>query len=200
MNMKILFTFIFIIISPNIFASNLEVWNKWIKESLTPIDGEMKCKITDQIIFEVKEGKPLRYSHFTKKPKIDDTLTFTYSSWNEKIKVILKHPQEEYLNDLLDASKGKGTNSKYINFYNNILGKKYINISRDSIEMEKSVLGLVHYLSMDRYYKSDWQGVFTRIFDTQTQILSLDCRHTKDKIDEMLNLYKKYPGKLNTKK
>ena len=197
MNMKILFTFIFIIISPNIFASNLEGWNKWIKESLTPIDGEMKCKITDQIIFEVKEGKPLRYSHSIKKPKIGDTLTFTYSSWNEGIKVILKHPQEEYLNDLLDASKGKGTNSKYINFYNNILGKKYINISRDSIEMEKSVLGMMYHLSMNRYYKSDWQGVLTHIYDTQTQILSLDCRHTKDKIDEMLNLYKKYPGKLN---
>ena len=68
---KIFFTFIFIIISQNIFANdifeNLDEWNKWYKANETTLAGEMSCKITDQIIIKVKEGKPKnRLNHYLK--------------------------------------------------------------------------------------------------------------------------------------
>ena len=73
-NNKIFFTFIFIILSPNIFANdiyeNLDEWKKQSNVNKTTLAREMSCKITDQIIMEVKEGKPKRYSHFNNKPKV----------------------------------------------------------------------------------------------------------------------------------
>jgi len=61
-------------------------------------------------------------------------------------------------------------------------------------------MGLNNHFNMKRYYKTDWEGVFTQIYKTQTIIITLDCRHKTDKIEEMINLYKKYPGKLKIKK
>jgi len=44
--------------------------------------------------------------------------------------------------------------------------------------------------SFKRYYKSDWQGiVVVGPFVDQAQIYTLDCRTTKDGIDEMLALF-----------
>ena len=200
MSMKILFTFIFIIISPNIFASNLEGWNKWIKESLTPIDGEMKCKITDQIVLQVKDGKPERFTGITNQPKIGDTLNFTYSSYNERIDIILKNQKNEYFSYNIPAVKGFGIKSKVIRFENDTIGHQSFYMTEDVIGLDYSFLGINKHLNMNRYYKSDWEGVFTNIYETQTQIISLDCRHKTDKIEEMINLYKKYPGKLKIKK
>ena len=200
MIMKTLFTFIFIIISPNIFASNIKEWNKWMNESRKPIDGEMKCKITDQIVLQVKDGKPERFTGITNQPKIGDTLNFTYSSYNERIKTVLKNPQKEYLNTQIPAVKGNGVKSKIIRFEKDTIGHKSLYMTEDVIGLDYSIFGLNNHLNMKRYYKTDWEGIFTDIYETQTIIITLDCRHQTDKIGEMINLYKKYPGKLKIKK
>jgi hypothetical protein len=50
---------------------------------------------------------------------------------------------------------------------------------------------LVGTLSLFRYFKNDWQGILHTRFDKEggreltTTILALDCRHTKDILDEM---------------
>ena len=197
--MKTLFTFIFIIISPNIFASNIKEWNKWMHESRKSIDGEMKCKITNQIVLEVKDGKPALFSFVTGEPKIGDRLNFTYSSFNERIKIILKNQKKEYFNNNIPAVKGNGVKSKVIRFEEDTSVQQSLYMTEDMIGYDFSFLGLDNHLNMKRYYKNDWEGVFTQIYETQTQIISLDCRHISDEIGEMINLYKKYPGKLNTK-
>ena len=198
--MKTLFTFIFIIISPNIFASNLEEWNKWMHESRKPIDGEMKCKITDQIVLQVKDGKPERFTGITNQPKIGDTLNFTYYSLNERIRIILKNPKKEYFNNNIPAVKGNGVKSKVIRFEEDTSVQQSLYMTEDKIGYYFSFVGLVnHHLNMKRYYKNDWEGILTNVYETQTQIISLDCRHINDEIGEMINLYKKYPGILNTK-
>jgi len=198
--MKTLFTFIFIIISPNIFASNIKEWNKWMHESRNPIDGEMKCKITDQIVLEVKDGKPARFTGITNGPKIGDTLNFNYSSYNESIGLILKNQKKEYFNYEIPAVKGFGIKSKSIRFEKNTLSKQSFYMDEDMIGLDFSFMGLNNHFNMKRYYKTDWEGVFTQIYKTQTIIITLDCRHKTDKIEEMINLYKKYPGKLKIKK
>jgi len=44
----------------------------------------------------------------------------------------------------------------------------------------------------ERYYKNDWQGIAIDISYDQflVQIVSLDCRHTQDKISEMITYMK----------
>jgi hypothetical protein len=46
---------------------------------------------------------------------------------------------------------------------------------------------------MNRYYKSDWDA-------NQSQILNLDCSSISDKIDEIIERYKTYPGDYTYKK
>ena len=200
MTMKILFTFIFIIISQNIFASNIKEWNKWMHESRKSIDGEMKCKITDQFVLEVKDGKPARFSHITNEPKIGDTLNFTYSSYNERMKIVLKNPQKEYFDMQIPAVKGLGMKSKVIRFKEDSVYQQSLYMTEDKIGYDLSWAIYRSHLHMKRYYKNDWEGIFTDIYESNTIIITLDCRHKTDKIGEMINLYKKYPGKLKIKK
>ena len=50
-------------------------------------------------------------------------------------------------------------------------------------------------LELERYYKSDWEGIFTAINFGKPQIITLDCRNITDRIDEIIERYKNYPGK-----
>ncbi len=203
-NNKIFFTFIFIIISPNIFASNLEEWNKWYNANKTTLAGEMSCKITDQIIIKVKEGKPKRYSHYTNQPKIGDKLSLIYQTVGEKIKFQLKHDSAEYFDTSFFAQKGE-IKSKIASFYNNssrtlkyYLGR--LTIRQDSLSFQKYNIVGGYSLELKRYYKSDWGGIFIGTYVGEPHVITLDCRNITDKIDEIIERYKTYPGKVKFKK
>ena len=43
------------------------------------IDFSINCKILDQVILEVKDGKSVRYNGFTDGPKIGDYVAFSLS-------------------------------------------------------------------------------------------------------------------------
>ena len=60
-------------------------WNKWAETNDTPLEGEMNCKITDQIILFTEEGKPKRYSNQKDSPKIGDSLTLNYNASERNI-------------------------------------------------------------------------------------------------------------------
>ena len=205
--MKILLTLIFIVISQSIFASdvfeNLDEWNKWFNANKTTLAGEMSCKITDQIIMEVKEGKPKRYSHYNNKPKVGDKLSLIYQTFGEKIKLQLKHPLEEQFNMSINAEK-VDINSKIASFYNSSETLKYFHESftlrKDSLDVKYFIIAGGFSLYMKRYYKNDWEGVFTSNWGQQIQIITLDCRTITDKIDEIIERYNTYPGKLKFKK
>ena len=74
MKKLLLIIFLFVFYIPSIASAS----SKWLEKNQELIEGTMKCKITDQIIVEVKEGKPKRYSHFTKYAKIGDTIIGVY--------------------------------------------------------------------------------------------------------------------------
>ena len=203
--MKILFTFIFIIISPNIFASNLKEWNKWFNKNYSGIESEMSCKITKQVVFDVDDGKPKTYDSYKDKPKIGDRLTLMFYAYGDILRLTVKHSLEEYIENSMFAEKGKGIRSKSISFRNNVNGilKYYFNTMRifsDRISYQYSSFEQVINLEMSRYYKSDWDGIFTSINGEQTQVMTLDCRSVSDKFDEIIKRYNTYPGKLDVKK
>ena len=204
---KIFLTFIFTIVSHNIFASeifkNFDEWNNWFNANKTTLRGEMSCKITDQIIIEVKEGKPKRYTNFRNEPKVGDKLSLIYQSIGESVKFQLTHPSEEYFNTAIGAEKAD-INTQVASFYHGDDFLKYtlgrLTVRKDSLSFQKYNIAGGYSLELDRYYKNDWGGIFTAIYAGEPHVITLDCRNIKDKIDEIIERYKTYPGKLETKK
>ena len=150
----------------------------------------------------MKEGKPKRYSHYTNQPQIGDKLNLTYISNGEMIFLKLKNNLREYLDTSITSEKGK-INSKIASFYNyslNLGNVKSLIIRKDSLDLQNYTAAGGNYLEMKRYYKSDWQAIFTIIWIGETQIITLDCRNKSDKIDEIIERYKTYPGRLKLKK
>jgi len=180
--------------------------SKWLEKNQELIEGTMKCKITDQIIIEVKDGQPKRYSHYTKYAKIGDSLILNYSSTGEKIKIILKHPKEDYIDTELGLKRQplffkrhKITRIKFENVKDVADGifTRRMNWSNNKIDfsmMSSLFVGNI-YLVMDRYYKSDWSGIFTSVHLGGTQTITLDCRHSSDKVEEIFDRYKLYSDK-----
>ena len=191
MIMKILFTFIFIIISPNIFASNQDVEKNLIK-------GEMSCKITSQILISVKDGKPKKHPYIQDEAKVGDTLSIMYSSYNGKdLAFRLKDDTRDYIKGFgmrLDQTKRVLT-SKELHFinpggsYDNGTNVYYhynrISLLSDKINYKQISRIGSRNLYLERYYKSDWSGVYTQSFSQFTQVITLDCRTISDKIDEI---------------
>jgi hypothetical protein len=165
----------------------------------------MTCKITDQVIMDVQDGKPIRYSSYKKDVKIGDSFTLKYFALQNSIKITLKHLSKEYIDSSIIAEKGLGADSKEVHFRNNVDSTLKYWYNRISIFLNK--ISYQNYnildgklLEMNRYYKSDWDANLTGIYVKQTQILTLDCRGISDKIDEIIERYKTYPGDYTYKK
>ena len=187
------------LISQDVWAekTHFKQWSEWMDDNRKPIDGEMSCKITDQVIVGVEEGKPFRCTGYKGEPEVGDSLTFTYSSYNDLIKVKLIHPKEEFIDTLIAAEKGK-KDAKGIHFVDPMHDNIFI-VAR--LKIFPNQINYVHHnllggetLNLYRYYKSDWNGIYTGLFGSQTQILSFDCRTISNQIDQIINRYRTYPG------
>lgn len=113
------------------------------------------------------------------------------------IKVKLIHPKEEFIDTLIAAEKGK-KEAKGIHFVDPMHNNIFI---VDRLKIFPNQINYVHHnllggetLNLYRYYKSDWNGIYTGLFGSQTQILSFDCRTISNQIDQIINRYRTYPG------
>ena len=158
----------------------------------------MTCKITDQVIMDVKDGKPIRYSSYKEDVKIGDSFTLKYFALQNSIKITLKHLSKEYIDISIIAEKGLGADTKEVHYRNNADSTFKYWYNRISYQNYNILDGKL--LEMNRYYKSDWDANFTGIYVKQTKILTLDCRGISDKIDEIIERYKTYPGDYTYKK
>ena len=193
----------FIVFFANAIASdsveNLDEWSQWFDANKETIEGEMLCKITDQIIVEVEEGKPKRFSGYHNQPKVGDKLSLIYRTFGEQLKFQLKHPSNVYFDTNINAEKGEAR-FQVASFYDGSELLKYffarLTIRKDSLSFQKYNIAGGYSLELERYYKSDWGGIFTAIYMGEPQVITLDCRHRTDKIDEIIERYETYPGKL----
>ena len=155
-------------------------FNGWAEDQ-----GLMLCEIKSMGIEQIEDGKPKSYTNIKGREKVGDVLHFTYEadSINKLLTIVLKHPQNEnalyYSRDFpftaleFDAFDTLFTyQGKYVEYS---FGKDFIRIN-DRNE-----------LRMRRYYKSDWQGIFTDKNDGEEGIyyFTFDCRHSIDLIDEV---------------
>ena len=145
--------------------------------------GRMRCEIKSMGLETIEDGQPKSYSNYEDSEKVGDILHFTYQVYGLSLLMKIEHPQNKnainFSNSysISDLTRKIGSDFFFIgDFEKSLFGK-------DDISMEGSGGGA---LNMKRYYKSDWQGIFTRVESYEgIYYFTLDCRHSIDLIDEV---------------
>lgn len=160
------------------------------------IYGSMSCKVKSNDIIEIAEGKPTKYLGVENEFEVGDTLTLIYDHFLDVFGLKLYDGLRE--KDVY--SLALGFNEFGINAENNIWVTEYglgimkmdrsarLFVSSDSISSKNLRLGEKlneQIINLSRYYKNDWQGMLVRKSSFMTQIVTLDCRTTKDQIEKI---------------
>jgi hypothetical protein len=180
---KILFFIIFAVHIPSIAQST---------------EGAMDCTVTGNVVVSSEEGKYKTYSGIQGGVKNNEILNLTYSVTSNSIYIKLKRDKTEnntviasYLSSAdIDTTAEKGKDGGIVliqNKYNHSLSflPDYIRINEFQ--------GLV----LSRYYKNDWHGIFTdvRPLDLSSHTLTLNCRHSNDKMDVAFKIFNSYKAR-----
>ncbi|MXQ08035.1 hypothetical protein GQ651_09285 [Alphaproteobacteria bacterium GH1-50] len=165
------------------------------------IEGSMRCEVKSNEIIAVEDGRPVRYTGITDKFEVGDTLIFSYILEENELASDRFFPmlelelRDEARNDDEVTWNGPVTKNIFsdrgIALDENARGASisgYMIFDENRIDLESPIWG---ELKLNRYYKSDWQGIGVRtvFFGAvyQAQVFTLDCRHTRDRIDDILS-------------
>ena len=158
-------------------------------------EGSMDCTVTGNVVVASEEGKFKSYSSIQGGVKANEKVTLTYKVTNNSIYIGLEREQAEkkiIINAYLSTDKLETKAEK------NQRG----GIIVDDTSFQHSVSFLPDYirikefneLFLKRYYKNDWHGIFSAVYhpDSTTQTLTLNCRHTNDKMDAAFKIFTGY--------
>lgn len=155
------------------------------------VDGAMDCTATGNVVVSSEEGKFKTYSGLQGGVNVNEVLNLTYSVTNNSIYISLKRDKAEnniVINSRLStndvntsAEKGKGGGFVLETKFNHSVSftPDYIRI----YEFKEFVIS--------RYYKNDWHGIYVYVspLDLSTQTITLNCRHTNDKMDSAFKIF-----------
>lgn len=186
-------------------------YSVFASSEINEFHGSMNCVIKYNQIQTMNEGKPKFYNGVENRFEVGDTLSFSYTLNT------IKHPNrdkfkqlsfsfEDELRDstLIGAFANNADYDKktdlYVGYFGGIKGwymskglgtpqMTVLEMSRDSFYLRDD--GRNGKLLLNRYYKGDYQGIFTTrgllslsFFSNQTVLL--DCRTDKDAIEEIM--------------
>ncbi len=188
---KIILSAILLLILP------IQVWGT---ESIV---GSFNCKIKYQKILEMKEGIAKEYDRYENDIKVGNSFFIEYHFDMTHNSIIIFSSNKPTINGIGLLAQGfykKNIYSDNFNFY----------IGGDDLERNANVtldkngdffkiqpinygdwVGRTNELYLQRYYKNDWTGIFSKIvssnkYELQYQIVGLDCRNTDDKFYEII--------------
>ena len=166
------------------------------------IDGSMRCTIKDQIIIEIEDGVTTRYSGVEAKSKKGDSVLFTYEYDEQKSELQISldsNPGDGFFISTYDTNttatnemtrktmeKATGMNFPRRYFVYSPLKKTtdVFSMNEDSIRANSSIWNL----DLERYFKNDWNGMFTEVLTNSTHIVAFDCRQKNNRLDELLEV------------
>ena len=171
------------------------------------LKGEMVCKIKDQIVKDVKEGKVETFSKFENGYKIGDNFNFRYELIYENGNQYLQFAEVKSITEKPFYRKYNLSNQK--NVVNASTNGVFLRIITDPTEYSSQFVELrkntmqFNYVAdfggyiLRRYYKSDWMGMRTTVSAIVGEPLTLhhyafDCKHlTEDLWEEIFSEVKK---------
>ena len=171
-------------------------FNGWAED----VNGSMRCVIKDQIIIEIEDGVTTRYSSIEIKPKKGDSIPFTYEydEQSSELSLMLGKVGEGFFLytydttttqsneasiETLEKMTGMNVPKRYFVYSGSSPNISSFSMNDDSISADR--LNLWN-LSLKRYFKNDWNGIFTETVSDATHIVAFDCRQTSNRLDELL--------------
>ena len=154
------------------------------------MEGTLKCEVKDQQILVIKDGVSERYTSHKDDVKVGDSFLLKYG-FSESNVFYLKRSQKDnvnpfsvfYVNLEFDTQKAVvvDNNSKFKHLLEDdgFLSTQ-LTISADEFEIGY-VFGEGGF-QFNRYYKSDWMGIYTYINSFVATTYTLNCRHTAESV------------------
>jgi hypothetical protein len=180
------------------------------------IRGHMNCTVKSQHIVEIADGITKEFTSLEGEFIVGDTLRFDYFYFNHMFSSptlrLGLHDEKRgdktimWIDGKLDDPNASNGDDM---FYRHPLYGDFVSFGRDRISIQ--VVALHATLAFKRYYKSDWQGMYTqrylpgvnlgqdKLARDMAQIATLDCRHGDDRIDAILSKYAETLKTLETK-
>lgn len=159
------------------------------------VDGSMVCTVTGNVVVASEEGKFKTYPNIEGGVKANERLILDYRVTNNSIFIELRRDQpgkNTVINDFLSSSQSdisaeKGKNGGFI--FSQANSNHSVSFLPDYIRINQ-----FQELFLSRYYKNDWHGIYTYVSRPEpfTQTLTLNCRHTNDKMDAAFKLFTGY--------
>lgn len=155
--------------------------------------GRMYCEVKSNKVTGIIEGKPVEYTGYQDGIQVGETLVLTYGtvtgiSEYVTFKIMDETRDKQYAwyafqrgEDEFSPSWGSDSASAQSTYSS-------YELSQDEIRFSDS--GVQVYLS--RYYKNDWQGIATFSQLLMHHTITLDCRHTRDRIEEVVERMKSW--------
>tara|TARA_B110000908_G_scaffold144711_1_gene174529 strand:- start:822 stop:1271 length:450 start_codon:yes stop_codon:yes gene_type:complete len=126
-----------------------------------------------------QEGRPQRYTHFTDSFAVSDILNFSIKirsftdRSNESIALQLKdNARDKYVISVTSTINEKNIWRMINAVSGNGLGE-YFSMESDAIRLDGSRNS---HLTLERYYRDDWQGMFINLSSLDAQVTMIDCR------------------------
>lgn len=180
---KILFFIIFVLHNPSIAQS---------------IEGVMDCTVTGNVVVSSEEGKFKTYSGIQGGVKINEILNLIYSVTSNSIYIKLKRNKNEnntviasYLSSSdVDTTAEKGKGGGFV--LEQTKFNHSVSFTPDYIRIHE-----FKELVFSRYYKNDWHGIYVDVspLDLSTQTMTLNCRHTNDKMDTAFKTFSSFKSR-----
>ena len=162
-------------------------FNGWAENS-NYVRGEMICTIKDQVVLTMRDGKSERYGAIEGGLRIGDKATFAYEITNSDIAVIVFHDSENKDSKKDNIFIGLYERHTVLTLENDdvaILGHSrsnqlYVSENKLDAQYENS------HLSLERYFKDDWNGIATFRANNLSRTMTLDCRQKSNRYDDFL--------------
>ena len=159
------------------------------------VTGQLNCKITGSTVEASEEGKYKSYSRVKDGAKAGDDSILKYTVSKDSVYISM-----ERNNDKKDTIINEHFSSSKIDLDYEVKRTKDLGIIIRENEYDFSLSLLPDYirlktfseLTMKRYYKNDWHGMFVdyRSNETHVVVLAFNCRHTNDQLDKAYKIFK----------
>ena len=165
--------------------------------------GRMLCKIKDQRIMDMNEGKSEQFTGFANDLEINDSFAINYSFDGAKLQLDLSGGANEFspFSINYDADFDERSALLFTSRKHNLIRQTsygafgtYIGYPMQFAIWRPNQLSMGYIgdsvFTLSRYYKSDWMGMYTKqsqLVDQplRSHIVSFDCKHqTQDRLRE----------------
>lgn len=158
-------------------------------------DGLMDCTVTGNVVVASEEGKFKTYSSIQGGVKVNEKLILNYQVTNSSFYIELKRdlPGSNIIINAVHSVDNPTTTTEKLQNGGFIIKDSKYNHSTSFLPDYIRIYSFREFF-ISRYYKNDWHGIYSDVnkMDSSTQTLTLNCRHTNDKMDATFNIFTGY--------